>query len=113
MMRGSHMRSLTKLSFAVMLLVASSGHVFAQGPQGPPNAPGGGRQGGPPPPPPATLDIATARKAMAAAEAAAAAENARVPIAIVDSNGDLVMLTRLDGARGGAGWAAGWQRCRG
>jgi glc operon protein GlcG len=37
---------------------------------------------------------------MAAAEAAAAAENARVTIAVVDANGDLVMLTRLDGARG-------------
>jgi glc operon protein GlcG len=46
------------------------------------------------------LDIATAKKAMAAAEAAAAAGSFNVAIAIVDANGDLVMLHRLDGARG-------------
>jgi glc operon protein GlcG len=89
-----------RLSLAVVLSVAAASHVIAQAPQAPPNAPGAGRQGGPPGPPPAALDLATARKAMAAAEAAAAAENARVTIAIVDANGDLVMLTRLDGVRG-------------
>jgi glc operon protein GlcG len=46
------------------------------------------------------LDAATARKAMAAAEAAAASAMANVAIAIVDANGDLAMLHRLEGARG-------------
>jgi glc operon protein GlcG len=46
------------------------------------------------------LDAATARKAMAAAEAAAASATANVTIAIVDANGDLAMLHRLEGARG-------------
>jgi glc operon protein GlcG len=67
--------------------------------QGPGAPPAGGGRGGPQAPAP-LLDIATARKAMAAAEAVAAAGNFTVTIAIVDANGDLVMLHRLDGARG-------------
>lgn len=68
---------------------------------GGPGAPGGpgGRGGGPQAPAP-MLDNATAKKAMAAAEAAAAAAMANVTIAIVDANGDLAMLNRLEGARG-------------
>lgn len=64
-------------------------------------APGGqpGR-GGPPAAPMPLLDNASAKRAMAAAEAAAAGAMANVTIAIVDANGDLVMLNRLEGARG-------------
>jgi glc operon protein GlcG len=96
------MRILMRLFVFVMVSLAGASPLFGQAPQGPAGAPGGGRQGGPgallgPAP---LLDLATAKKAMAAAEAAAAAENARVAIAIVDANGDLVMFTRLDGPRG-------------
>jgi glc operon protein GlcG len=57
-----------------------------------------GRAGGPPPPPKQTIDLATAKKMVAAAEAAAAAANAIVSIAVVDTTGDLVYFSRMDGA---------------
>jgi len=55
-------------------------------------------------PPPSTpygppIDLATAKKAMAAAEAEASKNNWGVAIAIVDSGGHLVMLQRLDNAQ--------------
>jgi glc operon protein GlcG len=64
----------------------------APGPGGPGGARGGG-QGAP-----ARIDVATAKRALAAAEAAAAMAMVRVAIAVVDANGDLVAFTRLDGA---------------
>ena len=90
--------------FGLMVLV-SAVRIQAQAgaPQGAPPgaaagaAPQGGR-GGAPAPPTARIDLATARRALAAAEAAATAANARVAIAVVDGNGDLVAFTRLDGA---------------
>jgi glc operon protein GlcG len=45
------------------------------------------------------LDIAAAKKAMAAAEAEATKNNWGVAIAIVDSGANLVMLERLDNAQ--------------
>lgn len=50
------------------------------------------------PAPPSPIDAATARKILAAAEQTANAASAKVAIAIVDVNGDLVALSRLDGA---------------
>ena len=47
----------------------------------------------------APIDIAAAKKAMAAAEASAAKNNWGVAIAIVDSGANLVMLQRLDNAQ--------------
>jgi glc operon protein GlcG len=47
----------------------------------------------------APIDIAAAKKAMAAAEAEAAKNNWGVAIAIVDSGANLVMLHRLDNAQ--------------
>jgi len=87
---------LITLVLAIVFTFAAIDPAAAQAPQAPPQ---GGRGGGPQAPP-ASLDLATARKIMAAAEAAATAEKAAVGIAIVDANGDLVMLVRLDGARG-------------
>ena len=89
------------MSLVVLLMAAP---VMAQQPPAPQGRPGGppgpaGRGGGPQVPAP-MLDAATARKAMAAAEAAAASAMANVTIAIVDANGDLAMLHRLEGARG-------------
>ena len=48
--------------------------------------------------PPSPIDAATARQIVAAAEQTASAVNAKVAIAVVDVNGDLVALSRLDGA---------------
>jgi glc operon protein GlcG len=50
----------------------------------------------------ANIDLATARKMLAAAEAAAADAKANVAIAVVDANGDLVSFVRMDGATGRA-----------
>jgi glc operon protein GlcG len=58
----------------------------------------GGQGGAPAAPRPAGIDLATARRMMAATEPAATAANARVAIAIVDMNGDLVLFQRMDGA---------------
>jgi glc operon protein GlcG len=44
------------------------------------------------------LDLATAKKLIAAAEQTARAANAKVGIAVVDANGDVVLHERLDGA---------------
>jgi glc operon protein GlcG len=46
---------------------------------------------------PALINLATAKKIVDAAEAAAAAENLKVAISVVDANGDLVYLRRMDG----------------
>ena len=51
-----------------------------------------------PQPPKQNIDVATAKKMVAASEAAAAAANARVAISVVDANGDLVFFERMDGA---------------
>jgi glc operon protein GlcG len=50
------------------------------------------------PQPPSLIDAATARRIIAAAEQTAGAASAKVAIAVVDVNGDLVALSRLDGA---------------
>jgi uncharacterized protein GlcG (DUF336 family) len=47
----------------------------------------------------APISFADAKKAMAAAEAEATKNNWAVAIAVVDSNGNLVMLSRLDNAQ--------------
>jgi glc operon protein GlcG len=57
---------------------------------------GGGRNAAPQPPSP--IDAATARRILAAAEQTANAASAKVAIAVVDINGDVVALSRLDGA---------------
>ena len=78
---------LSSLSLAIVaVLVPHRGS--AQGPPG----------GGAPVAPVAGIDLATARKLAAAAEAAAIGAGARVAIAIVDVNGDLVYFQRMDGA---------------
>src|SRR5262245_15385806 len=59
---------------------------------------GGQRGGGAPAAPPQNIDLATAKKMVAAAEAAAVAANAKNGIAVVDANGDLVFFERMDGA---------------
>jgi len=58
----------------------------------------GGRAGGAPANPPQNVDLATAKKMVAAAEAAATAAGAHNGIAVVDANGDLVFFERMDGA---------------
>ena len=82
------------IAFMAVTLLATGGYVFAQ------QGGGGGQRGGgaAPAPPPQNIDLATAKKMVAAAEAAAVAANARNGIAVVDANGDLVFFERMDGA---------------
>ena len=47
--------------------------------------------------PPQTIDLATAKKMVAAAEAAAIAVNKSVAICVMDTNGDVVLAERMDG----------------
>ena len=47
---------------------------------------------------PQSIDVVTARRALAAAIARATAANVRVSVAVVDVNGDLVVFERMDGA---------------
>ncbi len=70
------------------------------GPGGPGGPGGAGGQGGPPgmSSAPQTMDLATAKKMVAAAEAAATAANAHVAICVMDTNGDVVFFERMDGA---------------
>ena len=88
------------LSLLTLVLVAVLGQpTAAQVPPAPqPAQAGGGRGGGLP----AMIDVATAKRIVAAAEAAATAADARVAIAVVDANGDLVFFQRMDGAAGRA-----------
>jgi glc operon protein GlcG len=51
-----------------------------------------------PAPVPQAIDLAAAKKMVAAAEEQARAANAKVGIAVVDANGDVVLHERLDGA---------------
>jgi len=96
-------RSRLLVVLAVVLAAAFATHAaIAQGgapaapPQGQGQGAGGGR--GAQAPPVQGIDLATAKKMAAAAEASAIAQNAKVGIAIVDVNGDLVYFERLDGA---------------
>lgn len=84
-------------------LVSGTPPVNAQQPAAPAQGGAGGRtggRGGAQAAAPAQLDLATAKRIAAAAGAAATAAGAKVGIAIVDANGDLVYLERLDGAAG-------------
>jgi glc operon protein GlcG len=58
----------------------------------------------PPPPPPygAAITLDQAKKVMAGAEAEAKKNNWNVVIAVLDSGGNLVMLSRLDGTQFGS-----------
>jgi glc operon protein GlcG len=51
-----------------------------------------------PAPVPQAIDLVTAKKLVAAAEQTARAANAKVGIAVVDADGDVVLHERLDGA---------------
>lgn len=51
----------------------------------------------PPAPPPQTMDLTIARKLAVVAEAAAATLNQHVAVCVMDTNGDVVLLERMDG----------------
>jgi glc operon protein GlcG len=85
-----------------VMVVAGQAAAAGQAPAGagrggPGGAPGGGGRGGGAP---AQLEFALAKKAVEAAEAAANAAAAKVAIAVVDANGDLVYFRRMDGTAG-------------
>jgi glc operon protein GlcG len=97
-------RRLLGITLLAAMAAASSTSTLARG-QAPAPAPGGtaapaggGRGAGAP----AQIDFATAKKAMDAVEAAAAAGSAKVGIAVIDANGDLVYFRRMDGAASAA-----------
>lgn len=99
-------RKLMGTVLAAAIAAYASGTIFAQGqppapaagaPAGRGGAPAGRGAG-----PAAQLDFATAKKAVDAAEAAAMAADAKVAIAAVDANGDLVYFRRMDGAASAA-----------
>lgn len=102
-------RRVLALVVAAAMTVVTSTSLLAQGQPGAPGQGGGmGRPGGPGGGPgggggrgggaPAQIDFATAKKAMDATEAAANGASAKVAIAVVDANGDLVYFRRMDGA---------------
>ena len=81
------------LDIAALTLAAS----FAAMPsmaQNAPNGPQGGRGGGPGRP--HTMDLASAKKILAAAESAAQAANDHIAICVMDTNGDVVLSERMD-----------------
>jgi glc operon protein GlcG len=81
----------TVLALATLGLATSSS--IAQNPPQPQQAP----RPTPAPVPPQTMDLATARKMATVAEAAAAAMSAHVAVCVLDTNGDIVLLERMDG----------------
>jgi glc operon protein GlcG len=96
--------SFALVAFAIAAMLSTS-HSNAQNqmqgqgggaPGGAMQGPGGGArpqdQG-----PPQTMDLASAKKMVAAAEAAAAAKNQHIAICVMDSNGDVVLSERMDG----------------
>ena len=95
-------RGLYRRSFSLAFAGLAMAVLQAQAPAGPQGAgPAAGGRGGAPAVP-ARIDLATAHKAIEAAEAAATAASARVSIAVVDANGDLVEFRRMDGSTGNA-----------
>jgi len=83
-------RPLFALLALVFVQAFAAMNASAQG--GPPGQPGGG----PPPPLPQTLDLATAKKILAASEALATTMNVHAVICVMDSNGDVVASERMD-----------------
>ena len=84
-------RKLSLISSLAIAGVLATISIAAQNP--PPAGTAGQAQ-----PPKQSIDLATAKKMVAAAEAAATAANAHVAISIVDANGELVYFERMDGA---------------
>lgn len=81
-----------KIMFVLALILMAGFATERVSAQGAPQ----GQAGGGPPPAPQTIDLAIAKKMVAAAEAAATAMNAHVAICVVDSNGDVVFFERMD-----------------
>jgi glc operon protein GlcG len=91
-------KSITRALFVAVLVLFSLGCLEAQAPA---KAPGPATpvQGGPgdrQPSAPQLLDLATARKMVAAVQAAAVAKNQRVAVCIMDARGDMVAFERMD-----------------
>src|SRR6266851_2630351 len=85
-----------RIFFAVLALVLVTGFATSQSfAQAAPQSQQGGR-GNAPPPPPQSIDLATARKMVAAAEAAATEMNQHVAICVMDARGDVVLFERMD-----------------
>jgi glc operon protein GlcG len=89
-MKRIFMASLALAVAAVLTgVISASAQTAPQAPQA--QAPP--RQAGPP----QTMDLATAKKMVAAAEAAASAMNQHIAICVMDTDGDVVLSERMDG----------------
>jgi glc operon protein GlcG len=80
--------------FGIVALLLAAPAVVSLAAQAPAPAPARGEAAAPV----QNIDLATAKQMVAAAEAAALQARAKVGIAVVDANGDLVYSERLDGA---------------
>ena len=96
------MRRLALTSTLALAAALACGHALAQAPATPPaQPPSGGTADGTPFDIPYGTDInlETARKLIAAVEAEAAKHRWKMNIAVVDTHGDLVHFSRMDGAQ--------------
>src|SRR6267378_4194882 len=102
------MRSIVSIALAACAVAVLSSPTFAQAPApAPPPAPPSG--GGTPDAMPfdipygVSIGLERAKQVMAAAEAEAKKRNWKMNIAVVDTNGELVHFSRMEGAQIGAG----------
>jgi glc operon protein GlcG len=90
------MRNFLALSVLALATGLAAAQTPAPAPAAAPAAPQGGG-GMAQQAPKQTIDLATAKKMIAAAEAAAAALNQHIAICVMDTNGDVVLAERMDG----------------
>lgn len=87
--------SIATLLLGVTVLMAQNAQPQGQGRPGGQMGQAGGQRG--PQGPPSTMDLATAKRMVAAAEALAMSLNDHIDVSVFDSNGDLVLNERMDG----------------
>jgi glc operon protein GlcG len=99
------MRSIVSMTLAACAVAAISSQAFAQAPAAPATPPAPPSAGGTPDKMPfdipygMSIGLEQAKQLMAAAEAEAKKRNWKMNIAIVDTNGELVLFERMEGAQ--------------
>jgi uncharacterized protein GlcG (DUF336 family) len=99
------MRSIVSMILAACAVAAISSQAFAQAPAAPATPPAPPSAGGTPDKMPfdipygMSIGLEQAKQLMAAAEAEAKKRNWKMNIAIVDTNGELVLFERMEGAQ--------------
>src|SRR3977135_2445057 len=107
------MRSIVSITVAACAMAVISASAFAQTPTpAPATPPAPPSAGGTPDAVPfdipygLSIGLERAKQVMAAAEAEAKKRNWKMVISVVDTNGELVHLSRMEGAQGGSGTAS-------